>query len=138
MIRNKLFTINKRNIIFRLFIISIIFLISYWLSYYLSLNPYFSRSSSELFNLNQAFEMFILMLISFYIPIELAILLIRLFLFWEFKSKNFLAVFYLLFFIGLNLVWGFGNGKFDRYFIVGGYFFAILLIGVLISFFKKK
>lgn len=126
------FTINKKNLIIRIIIVVISLLLFYWVSHYLV--PYSGTPLSEFFFLSQAFST----LIYFYIPIELGIFLVRLYLFLEFKPKTYFAIFYLIFFIGLNIFWGFGNGKYDRYFFIGGFLFLIFLVGLLISFFKRK
>jgi len=126
------FKINKKHLLIRIIIVIITFLLFYWVSHYLV--PYSGIPLSEFFFLSQAFYM----LTYYYLPVELGIFLIRLYLFIEFKAKMYFAIFYLLFFISLNIFWGFGNGKYDGYFFIGGFLFLIFLMGLIISFFKKK
>ena len=126
------FTFNKKHLLIRIIIVVFSFILFYCISYYLT--PSSRTPLSEFFFLSQAFYM----LISFYLPIELGIFLIRLYLFLEFNPKKYIAIVYLVLFISLNIFWNFANGKYAIYFFIGGFIFLVFLVGLLISFSKHK
>lgn len=126
------FRVDKNHLKFRIVIIGILLVVFYLVS--LSMTPITSQPVSKVWHIIPALEM----LLYFYIPIELAIFLIRLYLFIDFKSKKYIVIAYLLLFIAVQILGDFDNGRYDRYLSIGGYLFLVSLLALIASYMNTK
>lgn len=121
------FSINKTHLLLRIFFALLLFLFTLIINRFVLPIPY-----NFTFYLGQS----IMILLIIYLPIELIIFLVRLYMFLE--VKWYYSVIYMILFIISAFSGVYGSGKNDRIFFVLLFFFVIFFLGALLSLIKKK